>query len=311
VGGAPDEDTDHGIGDPPRHDSAWRRLRTRGARTSRVTDAARYRMLGWELLIVLAVFPFPSILAAVYEAALHLDVGYAVNRSYYLPHEPVATLILLVAARTAMFAGAGLVLYLLAQSGEGIEAIGLGGQRLRLDLALVLPVWFGVFVAPMVVGSALEHALHLHTYAVLHPGVPAALLFDFYKSINAGIVEEIVVLGYLVRRLEQRGWSSGAVVAIATFVRVAYHVYYGPGVIVIACWALAAVLLYRRIRRLTPFIVCHGAWDMFAALHHRAATIGGLGFVAFSGVAVVWFVRWRSWSRPSLGAPFTPSPNGA
>jgi hypothetical protein len=75
-------------------------------------------------------------------------------------------------------------------------------------------------------------------------------------------LEEIVVLGYLVRRLEQRGHGLVAIVAIAVAVRVSYHLYYGWNAIPILLWALASVLVYLRVRRLLPFIICHIAWDV-------------------------------------------------
>jgi hypothetical protein len=58
-------------------------------------------------------------------------------------------------------------------------------------------------------------------------------------------------------------------------VRVSYHIYYGPGVIWVAVWALASVLLYRAIRRLLPFMIVHACWDL------------GIGLVPFFGVRVL------------------------
>ena len=98
--------------------------------------------------------------------------------------------------------------------------------------------------------------------------------FEGLKSLQAAVVEKIVVLGYLVRRLEQRGWSATTVVVIAVLVRVSYHLYYGPGVLPIVLWALATVLVYRWLRRLLPFIVCHFVWDAGIAIgdwSHAAA----------------------------------------
>ena len=41
-----------------------------------------------------------------------------------------------------------------------------------------------------------------------------------------------------------------------------YHLYYGWNAVPIALWALVSVLVYRRVRRLLPFILCHIAWDV-------------------------------------------------
>ena len=48
-------------------------------------------------------------------------------------------------------------------------------------------------------------------------------------AVTAGVVEEIVVLGFLVRRLEQGGHSPAVVVTVAVVVRISYHLYYGWG----------------------------------------------------------------------------------
>jgi hypothetical protein len=252
-------------------------------------------MLGWELLVVLAVFPLPSLITALYYLALHLDQGFVVNRTAYLPHEPLAGFAFEIASRTALFAGAFLVLYLLAQSGEGVAAIGLGGRKLRMDLALLLPVWVCVQLIPQFFGGAVAHALHLHAYQIVTPHFPAALAFDFFKSLNAGVVEEIVVLGYLVHRLEQRGYSSFAIVTIAVVVRLSYHLYYGPGVAVIVPWAVASVLLYRWIRRLAPFIVCHVAWDSLLSLGDHRPVGAVVFFFAFLVFVILSFTQWRKW----------------
>jgi hypothetical protein len=35
----------------------------------------------------------------------------------------------------------------------------------------------------------------------------------------------------------------------------------------VALWAAASALLYRRVRRLLPFVVVHALWDIQAAAH--------------------------------------------
>ena len=43
--------------------------------------------------------------------------------------------------------------------------------------------------------------------------------------------------------------------------RGSYHLYYGWGVLPILAWATITVILYRRYRRLAPFIIVHVLWD--------------------------------------------------
>jgi hypothetical protein len=172
-----------------------------------------------------------------------------------------------------------------------------------MDLALLLPVFVVVQWIPQTLGSHVLLWFHLQGF-YLYPTpvqLPLAALTaaQLGVSISAGIVEEIVVLGYLVRRLEQRGFTVGAVVAIDVAVRVSYHLYYGWNAVPIALWALVTVLVYLRIRRLLPFILCHIAWD--AAIPFRAFYPGLYHVLWITAllVTLVLMLMWGRW-RPTL-----------
>jgi hypothetical protein len=72
------------------------------------------------------------------------------------------------------------------------------------------------------------------------------LVYGAVRSFNAGIVEETVVLAFLVITLEQARRRSSEVL------RGSYHIYYGPGVIGILVWASLFVWLFLRTRSLLP-----------------------------------------------------------
>ncbi len=134
-------------------------------------------------------------------------------------------------------------------------------------------------------------------------------------AVTAGIVEEIVVLGYLVRRLEQRGYSATTIVLIAVGVRVAYHLYYGWDVLPIVLWAFASVVVYLRIRRLLPFIVCHVMWDIAVPLKALYpgfySAMAEVVFLAAVVVMAVW-IRWiPDEDRRQLAAQAVPEVNTA
>jgi membrane protease YdiL (CAAX protease family) len=78
-----------------------------------------------------------------------------------------------------------------------------------MDLALVLPVFIVVQYIRQTFGSDLLRWVHLQGfYLSLGPLIqyPAALTtIQGIAGVVAGILEEIVVLGFLVRRLEQLG----------------------------------------------------------------------------------------------------------
>jgi membrane protease YdiL (CAAX protease family) len=268
-----------------------------------ITDRKLRRLYGWETWVVLSIFPLASTIAAVTYLLMHVTTGVEYSSgSMVIAGEPGLSLTLSIAIVISEFAAAGLVVYLLIRNGEGLQSIGLAGHRFRKDLALLLPVWIFVQVIPQAVGSALLASLHIPRYSVLAPALPVAFVaVALLKSLQAGVVEEIVVLGYLVRRLEQRGWTATAVVVVAVLVRVSYHLYYGPGVLPILLWAIATVLMYRRIRRLMPFIVCHFVWDASIAINACSRTAAVLFNGLFFVSAVVFTLLWsRDDSTPPM-----------
>ncbi len=278
---------------PPRAEDR----RSVGTRAGTVTDPRFRRLYGWETWVVMAIFPLGSTLAAIGYLLMHVMTGSASSvGTFIIAGEPGLSLGLSLAIVASEFSAALLVIYLLVRNGEGVGAIGLGGHRLRQDLALLLPVYVGVQYLPQLIGTSIVSGLHVPVFSVSSPALPVAFLaVGLLSSLMAGVVEEIVVLGYLVRRLEQRGWTSAAVVLVAVLVRVSYHLYYGPGVLPIVLWATVTVLAYRRIRRLLPFIVCHFVWDATIEIHHYSP--GGAG--AFIGTFLAGLARLHA----PVGAP--------
>jgi len=270
------------------------------------------RLYGWETLVVISIFPLGSTIAAITYLLMHVSTGVEYsNGSMVIAGEPGLSLTLSIGIVLSEFAAAGLVIFLLIRNGEGVESIGLAGHRLRKDLALVLPVWVLVQVVPQALGSALVTGLHLPRYSVVGPALPVAFVaVAILKSLQAAVVEEIVVLGYLVRRLEQRGWSSVSVVVIAVLVRVSYHLYYGPGVLPIVLWAVASVLVYRWLRRLLPFIVCHFVWDAGIAINGYSHSMAVAFNVVFFVGALVCTLLWSRDRTPPVPAPLGPLLDG-
>lgn len=256
-----------------------------------------------EILIVLAIFPLGSALAAASALSYHLqtgsdalDVGTALGlHGTWLP------LSFVVAQSASELAAAALVFYLLVRSGEGISAINLGGGRVRMDLALLLPVFLTVFLIPQWFGISVMSWTNVHAFQQIGVDLAPPARFAAYcaRSISAGVLEEVVVLGYLVRRLQQRRTPVAAIVMIDVAVRLSYHIYYGPGIIPIALWAIVCVLVYLRIQRLLPFIIAHAAYDIgiiWRFTYHD-------GYVIVAGIsgllALVFSLRWIGWSPES------------
>jgi uncharacterized protein len=93
--------------------------------------------------------------------------------------------------------------------------------------------------------------------------VPLLLL----QAAQNGGLEEIVVVGYLLTRLRQLGWSNGQALGASAVLRGSYHLYQGLGGftgnlvmgLVFAWW-------FQRTRRILPLVVAHLLLDVFAFL---------------------------------------------
>jgi membrane protease YdiL (CAAX protease family) len=91
--------------------------------------------------------------------------------------------------------------------------------------------------------------------------VPVLIL----AALQNAVLEEVIVVGYLMTRLAQKGWGVAAVIVTSALVRGSYHLYQGFGP------ALGNVVMglvfgywYHRTRRLMPLVVAHTLLDVVA-----------------------------------------------
>jgi membrane protease YdiL (CAAX protease family) len=171
-----------------------------------------------------------------------------------------------------------LVLYLMARSGEPRTTIGLDGRDPVRDVVR------GAALAAVIGGAGLAlylTAFHLGlSLNVVPESLPAVwwrvpvLLLD---AIQNGLLEEILVLGYLLTRLEQLGWQPTWAIVVSALLRGSYHLYQGfGGFIGNVAMGLIFAFLYLRWRRVVPFIVAHSLIDAttfigYAALHGKVS----------------------------------------
>jgi membrane protease YdiL (CAAX protease family) len=166
-----------------------------------------------------------------------------------------------------------LVVHLVRRSGEGVRGIGLAWDQPRRDVArgavlfaVVGSAGLGVYLAAVELG--------VNRFVVPAPPlghwwtVPVLVL----NAAGAAVLEEVIVLGYLVTRLRQLSWSPWMAVAGSAGLRASYHLYQGWGGFLgnLAMGALFGVL-FLRWRRTWPFVIAHLFLDLSA----------GLGYVLF------------------------------
>lgn len=87
-----------------------------------------------------------------------------------------------------------------------------------------------------------------------------------------GLLEEVVVVAYLVDRLPRLGWSLPVVVVASAALRGSYHLYQGYGAFVSnALMGALFVLVYRRTRRVMPLVVAHTLIDVVVFVGYQYA----------------------------------------
>jgi membrane protease YdiL (CAAX protease family) len=161
-----------------------------------------------------------------------------------------------------------LVLYLVRRDGEGVGSIGLARDRPRTDLVRGLVLFAIVAVGGIAVYlAAVELGINRFVVPVPPIGhwwtVPVLIL----SAIEAALLEEVVVVAYLITRLRQLGLTEAAAVGASALLRATYHLYQGWGGFLgnLAMGALFG-LVFVRTRRAWPVVIAHLLLDVGAGV---------------------------------------------
>jgi membrane protease YdiL (CAAX protease family) len=83
------------------------------------------------------------------------------------------------------------------------------------------------------------------------------------SAIQNAVVEEVIVVGYLMTRLRELNWRLPAIIAASALLRGSYHLYQGlGGFFGNAIMGVIFAFFYRRFGRITPLIVAHSILDI-------------------------------------------------
>lgn len=237
------------------------------------------RVLGTETLLVLglslgqsAVYALVSIIAKLTAEGPLSKQTAALNAS----HSPRPWLDLTYQLLGIVFALLPVLLavHLLARDpGDPVRTLGVDLRRPGSDLAR------GAGLAALIglPGLALFWAAaRLGVNATLIPaGLPdvwwAVPVLILAAAQNA-VLEETIVVGYLITRLRQLDWRIGAVLAASALLRGSYHLYQGFGAFLgNAVMGVVFGLFYLRTRRVLPLIVAHTLLDVVAFVGYTLA----------------------------------------
>lgn len=167
-----------------------------------------------------------------------------------------------------------LVVYLLWEPGRSaLRRIGLDLRRPGRDVAFAI----GLLAAIGIPGLALYAGSRLLgvTVEVQASSLDAAwwtIPLLLFSALRAGLLEEVILNGYLAERLGQLRWRPWQILLAIALLRGSYHLYQGPAM------ALGNVVMgfvfgwvYLRWRRVMPLVIAHTLLDAIAFVGYPLA----------------------------------------
>ncbi|TDT39251.1 hypothetical protein EV562_104495 [Streptomyces sp. BK208] len=159
-----------------------------------------------------------------------------------------------------------LVAHFLLREGRSLRTLGFDRTRPWPDLGR------GAAVAAVIGSTGIAFYLAARGLGFNLTVVPEALPDVWWKypvlilsAVQNSVLEEVIVVGYLLRRLDQLGWGTGASLAASSVLRGSYHLYQGIGGFVgNMVMGVVFVHLYRRWGRVGPLVVAHSLLDIGA-----------------------------------------------
>ncbi|AXK34442.1 CPBP family intramembrane metalloprotease [Streptomyces armeniacus] len=160
-----------------------------------------------------------------------------------------------------------LVAHLLTREGAGgLRAVGFDRRRPGFDATR------GLGVAAAIGGTGLLLYLGARAAGFSLTIVPENLPDVWWKipvlilsAVQNSVLEEVIVVGYLLRRLDQTGWTAMGALAASAVLRGTYHLYQGiGGFLGNMAMGVIFVLLYRRWGRVGPLVAAHAFIDIVA-----------------------------------------------
>ena len=173
-----------------------------------------------------------------------------------------------------------LVAHFLLREGGSLRTIGFDRTRPWPDLAR------GAAIAAVIGSTGIAFYLAARGLGFNLTVVPEALPEVWWKypvlimsAMQNAILEEVIVVGYLLRRLGQLGWTPGTALVASSVLRGSYHLYQGiGGFIGNMVMGVVFVYLYRRWGRVGPLVVAHSLLDIGAFVGY-ALLAGKVGWL--------------------------------
>jgi len=277
--------------------SLWSRLRESAhlqrEETLVITDVTARRGLIPETLIVLGVSLGASAIRSILTlvdimtrqtlaaTTVYMNNSVAADRSWLDFLNQLTTIVLTLMPVV-------LALYLLASirrpASGPLHVMGLTMGNAKRDIALGTLMAAGVGV-PGLALYAIARAIGIN--ATIAAGNLAAHwwtipMYILLAAMN-GVLEEVIMIGYLFTRWTQRGWKPWLVILVSALIRGSYHLYQGfGGFIGNVIMGVIFGWIYMRTKRVLPLIIAHTLLDVisfvgYSLLASHWAWLGGQG----------------------------------
>jgi membrane protease YdiL (CAAX protease family) len=228
-------------------------------------------LLRWEIFAVFAVSlgasgvsAFVSLIGSLTARHSLASQSVTLNGSQ-APGRPLLDLSLQLVGLASGVAPVVLAFYLLARAND-TRSIGVDGSQPGRDLLR------GAGLAALIGGSGLglviiayKLGIALNIVAENEPALWWKYPILLLSALENGLLEEVLVTGYLLTRLRRLGVRPAYAVAISATLRGSYHLYQGFGGFVgNAIMGIIFGTLFLRWRRATPMIIAHTLIDAVA-----------------------------------------------
>ena len=223
------------------------------------------QLLIWEIVVVFAVSLGASSVRSLVSLIGSLTAPRALSAQHVIingsqaPGRPWFDLSLQLVSIATGVAPALLVFYLLARNGERPSSIGVDASQPGRDLlrgaglaALIGGCGLGLYILAFKAGISLD--IVAASLPAVWWRIPVLLL----SALQDGILEEVLVVGYLLSRLRLLSVSPAWAVAIGAVFRGSYHLHQGFGAFIgNVIMGVIFGVLFMRWRRANPMIIAH------------------------------------------------------
>ncbi|MFB9906478.1 CPBP family intramembrane glutamic endopeptidase [Allokutzneria oryzae] len=249
-----------------------------------ITDPARRRAVGVEILLVFSITFGLSGARSLLSLLSSLLRPEPLSQQSVAINVPRAALSLIDLAYqllgvVQLVAWGGLGAYLLYRAGIRLSSIGLDRTRRGGDLAS------GLGLAALIGVPGLAFYLVMRAVGLNLTVMPSTLDDVWWRApvlvlsaIGNSWAEEVLVVGYLITRLRQLGWSENRSLLLSSVLRGSYHLYQGFGGFVgNIVMGLVYGRFWQRHQRLWALVAAHALID----------TVAFVGYALLRG-AVPW-----------------------